>query len=63
MSTPDENKAKTDTDPLLDAAREPAERGGQPRPAGQAALEDALEQSGRRPEDLTTGSDDTGETD
>ncbi|MGW2218876.1 hypothetical protein ACWCSD_28165 [Nonomuraea sp. NPDC001684] len=68
MSSPDENTPETDTTPLLDAARRPAERPGE-RPAGrpgvagripaerktagQAALEQALSQSGKHLEDLT----------
>ncbi|WP_043634208.1 hypothetical protein [Nonomuraea candida] len=56
MSSPDENEAKTDTKPLLDAARagERGERAGnEPRHAGQAAMEEALRRSGRTAEDLT----------
>ncbi|MGA4987591.1 hypothetical protein [Nonomuraea bangladeshensis] len=48
MSTPEENQAKTGTEPLLDAAqedekslREPAD---EPRHAGQAAMEEAQEE-------------------
>ncbi|MEU5864591.1 hypothetical protein ABZ815_25725 [Nonomuraea sp. NPDC047529] len=56
MSSPDESSPKTDTKPLLDAARRPAEEGGTPsghRTAGQAALEQALSQAGKDLEDLT----------
>ncbi|TDE24966.1 hypothetical protein E1295_45260 [Nonomuraea mesophila] len=56
MSTPDENAAKADTQPLLDAAEEAAaeeERSGEPRSAGQAAMEEALKRSGQTAEDLT----------
>ncbi|MET8868794.1 hypothetical protein ABZW11_38205 [Nonomuraea sp. NPDC004580] len=62
MTTPDENAAKTDTERLLDAAqedernaREPAD---EPRHAGQAAMEEALRQSGQTAEDLTSGTED-----
>ncbi|TDC05744.1 hypothetical protein E1267_18755 [Nonomuraea longispora] len=64
MSTPDENAAKTDTQPLLDAAEEAAEeeRGGEPRPAGQAAMEEALKESGRTAEDLTAPDTEDGDS-
>ncbi|MEU1723713.1 hypothetical protein [Nonomuraea sp. NPDC005692] len=68
MSSPDESTPATDTTPLLDAARRPAERPGERpagrpdeagkivaehKPAGQAALEQALSQAGIHLEDLT----------
>ncbi|MFI9595718.1 hypothetical protein [Nonomuraea sp. NPDC052265] len=56
MSSPDESSPKTDTKPRLDAARRPAKAGRTPsehKPAGQAALEQALSQAGKDLEDLT----------
>ncbi|MCK2218467.1 hypothetical protein MF672_032425 [Actinomadura sp. ATCC 31491] len=65
MSTPDENDAKTDTRPLLDAAQEDEKENrqaaGEPRHAGQVAMEQALRESGRTAEDLTSAGDEDGE--
>lgn len=69
MSTSDENAPKTDTSPLLDSVAADAQGTGgggdaEPRPAGRAAMEEALAESGRSTEDLTAGNDtgnDTGD--
>ncbi|MFI7423501.1 hypothetical protein [Nonomuraea sp. NPDC049684] len=64
MSSPDENTPATGAEPLPDAAGRPAEPPGERpgaarkmpaghKPAGQAALEQALSQSGKHLEDLT----------
>jgi hypothetical protein len=55
MSSPDENAPKTDTKPLLDAVRRPAQRREspeEPKPAGRKALEQALSEAGKELKDL-----------
>ncbi|NBE93077.1 MULTISPECIES: hypothetical protein [unclassified Nonomuraea] len=50
---------------MLDAAEEAAaeeERGGEPRSAGQAAMEEALKESGRTAEDLTAPDTEDGDS-
>ncbi|MBO3750055.1 hypothetical protein J5X84_28575 [Streptosporangiaceae bacterium NEAU-GS5] len=57
MSTPDENREKTGTEPLLDAAMAEAQDAGEPRTTGRRAMEEALERSGQTYEDLTRDED------
>ncbi|WP_336205638.1 hypothetical protein [Nonomuraea sp. LPB2021202275-12-8] len=53
MSTPDENRPKTDTEPLLDANADDQEPVEEPRTPGRAAMEQALRESGKKLDDLT----------
>ncbi|MFG3441098.1 hypothetical protein ACGF0J_27930 [Nonomuraea sp. NPDC047897] len=62
MSTPDESAPKTDTSPLLESPAEETRRTARddntgPRPAGRAAMEAALAESGQTASDLTGGRD------
>src|SRR4051794_31441524 len=53
MSTPDENREKTNTEPLLDAAMAREEGVREPRTTVRHAMEEALERSDQSYEDLT----------